>query len=70
MSVNQRERLAAETGEEREARLQQMSTNQCQRLAAETGEEREAKLQQIRDRLDGKFARHPQFCYFSLNTEM
>ena len=38
-----RDRLAAETEEEREARLQQMRV----RLAAETPEEREARLQQM-----------------------
>ena len=38
-----RDRLAAETEEEREARLQQMRV----RLAAETPDEREARLQQM-----------------------
>ena len=42
-----RDRLAAETEEEREARLQYMRD----RLAAETEEEREARLQQMRVRL-------------------
>ena len=42
-----RDRLAAETVEEREARLQYMRD----RLAAETVEEREARLQYMRDRL-------------------
>ena len=37
--------LAAETPEEREARLQHMSTFQHKRLAAETAEEREVRLQ-------------------------
>ena len=35
MSTNQCERTAAETPEEREARLQRMSTNQHKRLAVE-----------------------------------
>ena len=38
--MNHQTRLAAETAEEREARLQQMSANQQERLAAETAEER------------------------------
>ena len=42
-----RDRLAAETPDEREARLQQMRD----RFAAETPDEREARLQQMRDRL-------------------
>ena len=40
-----RDRLAAETTEERKTRLQQMRD----RLAAETTEEREPRLQQMRD---------------------
>ena len=47
MSTYQHERLAAETPEEREARLQHMSTYQHERLAAETPEEREARLQHM-----------------------
>ena len=51
-----RDRLASETGEEREARLQQMRDQ----LASETGEEREARLQQMsaqqRDRLASETA--------------
>ena len=43
-------RLAAETPEEREARLQQTSTYQRERLAAETEEEREVRLQCDRHR--------------------
>ena len=39
-----RDRLAFETEEEREARLQQMSANQRHRLASETEEERAARL--------------------------
>ena len=46
-----RDRLATESVEEREARLQQMSTRQCERLATESAKEREARLQQMRDRL-------------------
>ena len=42
-----RGRLAAETPEEREARLQRMSTNQSERLAVETPEERKTRLQQL-----------------------
>ena len=45
-----RDRLAAETPEEREARLQHMSTYQHERLAAETAEEREVRLQCDRQR--------------------
>ena len=41
------ERLAAETSEEREARLQQFSHFQCERLAAEASIEREARLRQL-----------------------
>ena len=47
MSELQQERLAAETTEERAARLQQMSELQQERLAAETTEERAARLQQM-----------------------
>ena len=50
MSTYQRERLAAETEAEREARLQQMSTYQRERLAAETEEEREVRLRCDRQR--------------------
>ena len=42
-----RERLAAESSEEREARLQ----SRRERLAAESSEEREARLQTRRERL-------------------
>ena len=45
-----RDRLAAETPEEREARLQHMSTYQHERLAAETAKEREVRLQCDRQR--------------------
>ena len=46
-----RDRLAAETPDERETRLHRMSTNQRERLAVEAPEERETRLQQMRDRL-------------------
>ena len=46
-----RDRLATQSVEEREARLQQMSTRQRERLATESAEEKEARLQQMRDRL-------------------
>ena len=39
--------LAAESAEERVARLQQMSTTQRERLAAESAEDREARLLQL-----------------------
>ena len=45
MCANQSDRLAAETEEQREARLQWMCANQSDRLAAETEEQREARLQ-------------------------
>ena len=45
-----RDRIAAETAEEREARLLCMSTLQHQRLAAETVSERDGRLQQISER--------------------
>ena len=56
MSASQRERLAAESAEEREARLLQLSASQCERLAAETAEEREARLQSRRERLAAETA--------------
>ena len=37
-----RDRLAAESAEEREVRLLQMRINQCERLATESAEQREA----------------------------
>ena len=49
MSTRQRERLASESAEEREARLQQMRATDWP--CTESAEEREARLQQIRDRL-------------------
>ena len=42
-----RDRLAAETPEEKETRSQQMSTYQHERLAVETPRERETRLQQM-----------------------
>ena len=44
----QQRRIAAESTEEREARLHQLSVTQRQRIAAESTEEREARLQQLR----------------------
>ena len=38
MRATQHERLAAETAEERDARLRQLSSSQCKRLVAETAE--------------------------------
>ena len=46
-STRERERMAAETTEERETRLQRMRTNQRERLAVETPEERETRLQRM-----------------------
>ena len=48
MRITHSERIAVETEEQREARLQRMSTNQSDRLAAETEEQREARLQRMR----------------------
>ena len=45
MRATSHDRLTAETGEEREARLQQMSAQQRDRLASETAEERDNRLQ-------------------------
>ena len=50
MSTYQHERLAAETEEEREARIQHVSTYQHERVAAEIAEEREVRLQSDRQR--------------------
>ena len=44
-----RDRLSDETGEEREARLQQMRTSQRERRSTETADETEARLQQDRE---------------------
>ena len=43
----QQRRIAAESTEEREARLHQLSVTQRQRIAAESTEEREARLHQL-----------------------
>ena len=48
MRLSEQQRLAAETPEEREARLRQLRLSEQQRLAAETPEEREARLRQLR----------------------
>ena len=42
------DRLAAESAEEREVRLQLMKINQCQKLSAESAEQRKARLQELR----------------------
>ena len=44
-----KQRIAAESTEEREARLQRVRSGQEQRIAAESTEEREARLQHLRD---------------------
>ena len=41
--------MAAETAQEREERLRQLSDNQKRRLAAETAQEREERLRQLSD---------------------
>ena len=41
--------MAAETAQEREERLRQLSANQQRRLAAETAQEREERLRQLSD---------------------
>ena len=48
-----RDRLAAETAEARETRLQRMSTNQHEMLAVETPEERELSLECYRNGTHG-----------------
>ena len=48
MSARQHNRLASESADNREARLQQMHDRQCDRLASESAEEREARLQRMR----------------------
>ena len=55
-----RGRLAAETPEEREARLQQISTNQHERLAVETPEERELRLEHYNTRYREQQSVQPQ----------
>ena len=60
MRATSHDRLAAETGEEREARLQQMRD----RLASETAVEKESRLQQMsvqqRDRLASETAKEKE----------
>ena len=50
MRTNQSERLAAETEEQREARLQRVHITHSQRIVAETEQQREARLQRDRER--------------------
>ena len=49
MRITHSERMAVETEERREARLQRMRANQSERLAAETEQQREARLQRDRE---------------------
>ena len=51
LSSQQRERLASETAEQREARLSVLSAQQRERLALETAEQREARLQLRSERI-------------------
>ena len=51
LSAQQRERLASETAEQREARLSVLSAQQRERLALETAEQREARLQLRSERI-------------------
>ena len=44
MSSCQHERLASESAEARETRLQRVRSRQCERLASETSRERDARL--------------------------
>ena len=50
MRAAQQERLAADTDEQRDARLERMREAYQERLAAETAQEREARQQHDRDR--------------------
>ena len=50
MSSNQHERLASESAEVRETRLQCVSSNQHERLASESAEARETRLQRVSSR--------------------
>ena len=50
MRINQCQRLPAESAEQREARLLQVSTNQHERLAAESDEERKLRRQRANER--------------------
>ena len=47
MRITHSERMAVETEEQKETRLQRMNTNQSDRLAAETEEQRKARLQRM-----------------------
>ena len=47
MHITHSERMATETAQQREARLQMLCANQSERLAAETEEQREARLQRV-----------------------
>ena len=49
--ARERARRAAQTAEERDARLRQIRDNRRQSLATESEEERAVRLQQVRDRL-------------------
>ena len=50
MRINQCQSLGAESAEQREVRLLQVSTNQSERLAAESVEERECRRQCANER--------------------
>ena len=67
-----RESLAAETPEERETRLQQMSIYQHERLAVETPEERKTRLQCYRARYREQSAQSqlPLFQQSSVRAKM
>ena len=56
MRVTQQQRIATESMEEREARLQQVRSAQDRRIATESAEEREAHLQQVRSAQDRRIA--------------
>ena len=56
MRVTQQQRIATESMEEREARLQQVRSAQDRRIATESAEEREARLQQVRSVQDRRIA--------------
>ena len=52
----QQQRIATESAEQREARLQQVRSAQDPRIATESAEEREARLQQARSAQDRRIA--------------
>ena len=56
MLLSRNERLAAETEQQREARLQSLSARRNERLAAETEQQREAKLQSLSARRNERLA--------------